>query len=222
MKDRNETLTAMFPPCSTTYSLANTAWNAANGYQALGTNILYYTGNIDLSGYSMMDMTFATFETAYQDPGIYSNTNPAGVAAGAFEKIEIIEMITDVPFDIAELTILAADMGSTVPGMLSTKQDFKQIIYGRYSLYVPNSTLGLAGYMQLVNAGGFGSKEPTAAAKLYVYKLVKATTNLVPEDGENISFPASRCGLNGRMFSEDEIPYLMRLKRSYELQQLVD
>ena len=180
MKDRNETLTAMFPPCTTTYNLGN-YWNAASGYQSLGSNILYYTSAIDLSGYSMHDMTFATFETAYQDAGIYSNINSTGEAAGTFTKVEIIEMITDVPFDLNQLQTLADNMGSTVPGMLSTKQDHRQIIYGRYSLYVPNSTLGLVGYLQLVNAGGFGSREPTAASSLYVYKLVKSTGINTPE-----------------------------------------
>jgi len=222
MKDRNEILTAMFPPFSSVRSADVANWVASDGYQFLGDSAVYYTGNIDLSGYSQARMTFATFETQYQDPGIYSNTNSTGEAAGNATKIEIIEMITDVPFDTAQLTTLIADMGTTVPGMLSTSQDFAQIIYGRYSLHVQNTTLGLPGYMQLISDGGFGSKEPTAASKLYCYKIVKTTGLTVYEAGETLSFPACRIGLSGRVFSEEELPYIMRLKRSYELQQLLN
>jgi hypothetical protein len=75
--------------------------------------------------------------------------------------------------------------------------------------------------MQLVSAGGFGSKEPTAAAKLFCYKLVRVQGAAPPGAGELLKVPASRIGLHGRMFSEDEMPYIMRLKRSYELQQLL-
>jgi len=221
MKDRNEILTAMFPPYSSTRDAAGN-WVAQNGYQFLGSDSVFYTGSIDLSGYAMEDMTFATFDTMYQDPGIYSNTNATGEAAGNATKIEIIEMITDVPFDSDQLLQLIADMGTTVPGMLSTSQDFMQIIYGRYSLHVQNTTLGLPGYMQLISDGGFGSKEPTAASKLYCYKVVKTTSVAAYETGETLNFPACRIGLSGRVFNEDELPYIMRLKRSYELQQLVN
>ena len=222
MEDRNEILTAMFPPCATTYSTATNNWLASSGYQFLNADSVFFRSNIDLSGYSMESMTFATFETQYQDPGIYSNTNATGEAAGNATKIEIIEMITDVPFNNEQLATLTDDMGSTVPGMLSTSQDFAQIIYGRYSLYVQNTTLGLPGYMQLVSDGGFGSKEPTAASKLYCYKVVKTSGVSAYENGETLNFPACRIGLSGRVFSEAELPYIMRLKRSYELQQLVD
>lgn len=220
MDDRNEILTAMFPPYSSIRGA--TSWTAQNGYQFLGSDAVFYTGNIDLSGYAMEDMTFATFDTMYQDPGIYSNTNATGEAAGNATKIEIIEMITDVPFDSDQLLQLIADMGTTVPGMLSTKQDFVQIIYGRYSLYVQNTTLGLPGYMQLISDGGFGSKEPTAASKLYCYKVIKTTSIAAYEPGETLIIPACRIGLSGRVFSEAELPYIMRLKRSYELQQLLN
>jgi len=218
LEDRNETLSVMFPPISSDYGAGN--WNASNGFKNLGPDGLVYSSLIDLSGYTMDELTFSTIETAYQDPGIYSQTDGAG-APGSQTKLEVIEMVTDVPFDEAAQQTVLDDMGKTTPGMLSTTYDHRQIIYGRYSLYVPNTTLGLPGYMQLVSAGGFGSKEPTAAAKLYCYKIIRVTGPAPPNLGELIELPASRCGLYGRMFREDEIPYLMRLKRSYELQQLL-
>ena len=219
LEDRNETLAAMFPPVESAYTAGN-VWASSNGFRNLGADGLFFTNIIDLSGYAMEELTFATFDTMYQDPGVVLQTDAPGTGAGSQNKIEVIEMVTDFPFDQAALTIVAANMGKTVPGMLSTTQDFRQIIYGRYSLYVPNTTLGLAGYMQLISAGGFGSKEPTAAAKLYCYKIIKTSGPAPPAAGENLTIPACRIGLSGRMFREAELPYMMRLKRSYELQQL--
>jgi len=221
LEDRNETLSAMFPPVDTAYS-STRVWESSNGWRGLGDNALIFDSRIDLSGYAMENLTFATYETMYQDPGVILQLSGSGPTAGTVSKVEIIEMITDVPFNEAALLTVIADMGNTVPGMLSTTQDFRQIIYGRYSLYVPNSTLGLGGYMQLISAGGFGSKEPTAAENLFCYKIVKTTsTTGRPGTGETLTIPACRIGLKGRMFREDELPYMMRLKRSYELQQLV-
>lgn len=220
LEDRNETLSVMFPPVNSDFN-AGGYWNSSNGFSGLGADTLFFTSVIDLSGYAREDLTFATIETAYQDPGIYSQTNAAGVAPGTQTKVEVIEMVTDVPFDAAAITEVSNNLGITAPGMLSTKQDFRQIIYGRYSLYVPNTTLNLPGYMQLVSAGGFGSKEPTAAAKLYCYKIVRVSGPAPPAPGELLQLPAARCGLYGRMFRESELPYMMRLKRSYELQQLL-
>lgn len=219
LEDRNEMLAAMFPPVESAYA-ATGNWASSNGFRNLGADALFFSNVIDLSGYTMEDLTFATFDTMYQDPGVTVQTDAPGTGAGSQTKVEVIEMVTDFPFDEAALTIVAADMGKTVPGMLSTTQDFRQIIYGRYSLYVPNTTLGLAGYMQMISAGGFGSKEPTAAAKLYCYKIIKTSGPAPPAPGENLTIPACRIGLSGRMFREDDLSYMMRLKRSYELQQL--
>ena len=100
----------------------------------------------------------------------------------------------------------------------SSQQDFKAIIYGNYRLYVPNSTLGLANYLQLISSGSFGSKEPTASSMLYCYRIIKC----VGAPAETISTPACRIGLFGAFYQEGDIPFIMRLKRSYELQQLED
>ena len=194
LEDRNETLSIMFPPVQSTYGTGE--WGASNGYAPLGPDGLIYKGNIDLSGYSQESLTFATMDTAYQDPGIYSQNDAAG-SEGTQTKLEVIEMITDVPFNNTALQILINDMGVTVPGMLSTLQDHRQIIYGRYSLYVPNTTLGLPGYFQLVSAGGLGSKEPTAASKLYCYTCIRVSGPGTPQANETVQLPASRCGLYG-------------------------
>ena len=112
-----------------------------------------------------------------------------------------------------------ANMGIKAPGMLGTGQDFSTIIYGNYRLYVPNASLGaFPGFLQLLSSTSFGSKEPTASENLYFYRLVKCA-GAAPD---TLTLPACRIGLFGTFYHEDEKAYMMRLKRSYELQQLVD
>jgi hypothetical protein len=212
LADRNEVLAVMFPPLTTTYAAGS--WTNVGQYVARGATSLIAESSIDLTGYAMEDLTFATFETMYQDAGIYSTTDGAGTAPGASTKLEVMELITDVPLSRDELLVTAEAMGVTVPGQIDSTQDFSQVIYGNYRLYVPNNTLGLIGYMQMIQSSGFGSKEPTASARLYCYRIIRCLT---AADGDLLNLPSCRVGLSGRMYREDDLPYMMRLKRSYEL-----
>jgi hypothetical protein len=207
MEGRNESIIAMFPPVDATYT---TSWGDLNGYRALGTDALYFTSTIDLSGWTMRDYTFGTVQSQYQDPGVYTST---AVSA----KTEVIEIISDVPISIAALAVIKDNLGSTVPGMLESAQDFTTILYGNYRLYVPNNSLGaFPGFLQLISSGSFGSKEPTASSELYCYRILKCTG----ASAETLTAPACRIGLFGVFYQEGELPHMMRLKRSYELQQL--
>lgn len=209
MKGRNETLQNMIPPVSANF--VGAAWIDDNGHTPLGADGLLFASTIDLSGWTKNEFTFGTVQSQYQDPGVYlSNT--------ASSKVEVMEFISDIPITNNQLNIIKIGMGSVVPGMMFSQQDFSTIIYGNYRLYVPNSTLGLADYLQLISSGSFGSKEPTASAMLYCYRIIKC----VGAPLETLSTPALRVGLFGAFYQEGDIPHLMRLKRSYELQQLED
>lgn len=212
--DRNETLMVMFPRLSTDVGAA--AINAANGWTPLSTTGAFVQNDIDLAGMAQQEMTFATFDTMYQDPGLYLSEAAGGGAPGAGNRLMVCEIVSQVPFNDGDLQNVLTDFPARAPGMLETNQDFKQIIYGNLRLYVPNNTLGLPGYFQLIESSGFGSKEPTAADKLYCYKIVQLT-GAAP--GDTLQVPASRIGLSGRMYKEEDLEYIYRLKRSYELVQ---
>ncbi len=212
MDGRNESLVMMFPAVAGTFDGPLGIWVDANGYQDLGPDALIYSNTIDLSGWTMNDFTFGTVQSQYQDPGVYSST---AVSA----KTEVIEIVTDVPISLVQLGIIKDNLGVSVPGMLGSAQDFTTILYGNYRLYVPNTSLGaFPGFLQLISSGSFGSKEPTASAELYCYRIVKC----IGAPGELVATPACRVGLFGAFYQEGDIEYMMRLKRSYELQQLVD
>jgi hypothetical protein len=209
MEARNETILAMFPPINAEF--VDATWIDTNGYVEMGADGLLFTSTIDLSGWTMHDFTFGIVKALAQDPGVYSST-----AASA--RMEVMEIISDVPINLAALTVIKDAMGVTSPGMLNSAQDFTTILYGTYKLYVPNASLAaFPGFMQQLGGGSFGSKEPTASSELYCYRLIKC----LGAPGELLAAPASRIGLFGAMFQEGDLEYMMRLKRSYELQQLV-
>jgi len=210
MQPRNESLMAMFPPVSA--SFVGATWIDTNGYIELGADGLLFSSTIDLTGWTMEEFTFGTVQSQYQDPGVYSST-------AVSSKTEVIEIISDVPINLAALTVIKDNLGLSVPGMLGSAQDFSTILYGNYRLYVPNASLAaFPGFLQLISSGSFGSKEPTASAELYCYRLVKCAGVI----GELLQAPACRIGLFGAFYQEGDLEYMMRLKRSYELQQLQD
>jgi len=210
MEARNETLNCLFPPIDATF--VGAAWSDSFGYIPLDADALLLRTSIDLTGWSMNDFTFGIVKTAYQAPGVHSST-------AVSSRVEIVEIISDVPIDLAALSIIKDNLGVTTPGMMVSTQDFTTILYGNYRLYVPNASLAaFPGFLQLISGGSFGSKEPTASSELYCYRIIKCAGVV----GETLKAPACRIGLYGAMFKEEDVEYMMRLKRSYELQQLVN
>jgi len=206
MDPRNETLQTMFPAINATFTVK---WEQPDGYTSLGADALTTSTVIDIVGWTKEAFTWGTVQAQYQDPGVYTSTSVSA-------KTEIIDIISDIPIDTAALTIIKDELGVRVPGMIGSAQDFMSIIYGNYRLYVPNLALGaFPGYLQLISSGSFGSKEPTASSSLYCYRIVKCAGVI----GEALTIPACRIGLFGAFFDEGDLPHLMRLKRSYELQE---
>ena len=76
---------------------------------------------------------------------------------------------------------------------------------------VPGSNSSLA----LLQREIFSSLEPTAADKLYGYRIVSVSSG--EGEGDTIAVPASRVLMPGNISSEPKLEYMMRLKRSYEL-----
>lgn len=217
LDEQNATLMVQFPSYNGDVTLG-IGLPSLDGYVTLDPYIVATSQTIDLVGYSMDYMTFATFETMYQDPGIYYNKDAAGTAAGSLDSFQVVELVSSNPIDNVELLKIANNVNRRAPGMIGTEENFKQIIYGRYSLYVPNTTLSsLPGFMQLIQSQGFGSKEPVACDRLYCYRLL-VFGGLAPP-GEVVQVPACRIGLSGRFYHEKDNAYIMRLRRNLILKQ---
>lgn len=186
---------------------------------------------IDLSGYNLQDLTFYPEIGFNQISPIYQMSGRDG--GSLFDAT----VITTVPIDDDTLywTIVfggspaSPQYGNTTLAVEISPINYEQLLYCDVQYHTRNSsTPGVTGNTQLIGRSQLGSLEPTAADKLYIYRLVVPYSNggqesLDPPEQErtddflSLIIPPTKVGLIGTMAKEPDIEYLMRLKRSYEL-----
>jgi len=167
---------------------------------------------IDLSGYELEDLTVAPISVIVQDPGIYQfNGNP--------DVFAMYDLVSMERLTTADLQSIKANMTTEVqnaPGMPKGPLDRAQIIYGQFRLMAANSTVvGLPTMMLNARTVRFGSGNPTAVSKLWCYRIIAFVST--PTANDRLTIPAATFVLNIKVVKESELPYMMRLKRSYEL-----
>jgi len=221
-------LLANFPPTSGVWDAASQTWTpgtlpvvgpwnleSKSGLEGLPGPLVPYLWTmvtIDLGGMSMNKETFFPVGSTIQDPGIYGNTSETTPA------MAVIDIITDKQIDPSEcidFAYLYSNNGSMY-GMLGNADDETSIVMGSYRFMTGNSNLTYSAMMRTQVSTSFSSGEPTAASKLYCYRIIQPW---VDGDTTTISIPASRFYLTGVRDKEEDLVYLMRLKRSYELDQ---
>ena len=98
------------------------------------------------------------------------------------------------------------------PGFSVSELNFEHVLYARNNAY--STTVDLAAtWPQLVSTHQFGSMSPTASDRLYCYRIVTFDNTVT-----SISLPSARQLLVVNAKAEPEFESLMRLKRSYDLQ----
>lgn len=200
------------PPCGAQSSDgANYDTFFLNGWTNTG-NVLHWEGSIDLSGYALDRKTLYPMTALYQKAASYVN----------FGGSSITELLVVTSIPISTVDLLAYVGNLTGPGFTQSsatgaeQQDWTTVLFGQTNVYMINSTLPALGVTQLINSDSYGSLSPTAADKLYVYKVVVPGT-LSGVIGQSLAVASSRIIIPGSMMQEPKLEYMMRLKRSYEL-----
>ena len=167
---------------------------------------------LDLSGYERDDLTTVVRSVRVQDPGVHLFQGTDGVFC-------IYDLLTTERMTTADLEVLAENQRNNRqqgPGMAEGPLDRDQIVFGLYRFFSHNTTnVGLPQLMLNARTSRFGSGEPSAVQKLWAYRIVIFFDD--PGDGQVCTIPACNFVVNAQIIEESEIPYLMRLKRSYEL-----
>jgi hypothetical protein len=214
-------LAAMHPSLTLTYQ-GGTTWAASpgtltgDGWSQLASNTGWvHETQIDLSGYALQDMTFFPSAVGVQDPGVYRML-PGALSTTS--SLYVIDMITSTPIDPNKV-MLTDQLGAMVgPGMFASDETFETILYGLFRVFAENSTIKIPNFQQLQRSQRFESGEPTAADKLYCYRIVQISAVGALDAGQSyIVVPASRQLIAGRIDEEPDLVYMQRLKRSYEL-----
>jgi len=160
----------------------------------------------DLGGLAMDDKTLF-FEAA----GIQESLNPATAPAAAGNGAIVVDILStkQLTNDEAVNAILFGNMLSTGSAQLT----FDQTIYMRHRTFNTDLDNVAGGYMITQVDNQLGSMSPTASDRIYVTRVVSFGGG----DGAYNIYPV-RYVIRATSKEEPEYEYLMRLKRSYELQ----
>jgi hypothetical protein len=184
-----------------------TGWTSPGG--AVAT--LFHETQLDLSGYNLQRMTLFPQAVGVQDPGIYALKPGAGSVSNG---MMVIDVITSVPLDV--LTVSNDSPSGVFPGMLGSDYDYSQVLFGMARFFAVNTTVPFPNYHQLQRSQRFGSGEPNASDKLYCYRIIRILAETLDPDS-TILIPAARQIIAAAIDEEDDLVYMQRLKRSYEL-----
>ena len=173
-------------------------------------NLFIHESTIDISGLTTVkDMTFYPMSGDVQRPAMSMGLTES------FVSEYILVCNAPVTFDSQKMTDL--NMWNHLPGQFEISNTFQNIMWGQVWTWTRNNNLdqnfGIA-----VNTTLCGSGEPSNGDKLYVYRIARLHLPSGAE-GTYIELPACRLLLAGEVGEEAEYQQLMRMRRTYELQQ---
>jgi len=186
-------------------------WPGLNGWRQVSPGDatgVYYESYFDLSGYELDDLTAVPTLLQLQDALPYTTS---------YSEVDLLVSVFDIVSQERIDPALVADMLQTFdyPGSPSSDLDWSQILMCNYRGMTGSNDLLNTTLLQAATGGSLGSSEPTAAAKLWIYRIV--ITAGTDWTAKSLAIPATRFIAGVEVVSEAELPYLMRLKRSYEL-----
>ena len=161
----------------------------------------------DLGGMAMEDLTLfftgATTQNAYP---------PGTIPSTAGNRVFIHDIMSTKPLADSELTAITT-RGNTTGTVLT----FDQTVYMRIRVMNTDVDNLAAGVMIPIFDEQLGSLNPSASDRIYCTRIVVFSG----ADGNYFTYPV-RYLLQANAKEEPEYEYLMRLKRSYELQNRFD
>ncbi len=220
MSDRR-TLTADFGTLSKTYDAEPevkawmpTLWDS-NAYVEIDGETWLQETTIDLSGYALQRKTFFPFSSFEQIGGVYGATIPTALTEQPY--LQDYTVISSIPLSNTDLIVgLSVHTGFEGPYGVGFNRD--AILHGTSRAYTNDTSVSVAQvYANLVlnSAQNFSSLEPTAADKLYCYRVIKYYGD---RPGlTSLQVPAKRVIIPGTIDTEPTLEHMMRMKRSYEL-----
>lgn len=181
---------------------------------AVGSGLFVYRTYIDLAGMSQQEKTMFFAGAGQQDLYTPLLTNQA-----AGDSMLMADIMCSRSLNNDEITraVIYGNFGDSdnlgIPGLT-----FAETIYMRYRQFVVDLDTAAWGHMVTVGDNQLGSLEPTASDRIYCYKVISLSSGAYTR----VQVPPSRYILRAEAKTEEEYQYLMRLKRSYELQQEPD
>lgn len=159
----------------------------------------------DLSGYSLDDLTCFIQGVDIQE---------GFTAHGNLGYAWVIDLITTEYVDSASILAMVVNFTGDAPGFPESTFDMSQVAYGRCRTFKGQNTAQVPiGTLYQTGSTNFGTNQGTAGQKLYTTRVLQ----FAGLGTEFISIPPSNFVVAVIVAKEKELPFLMRMKRSYEL-----
>jgi len=188
-------------------------------WRKLGPNTFLSSTYFDLAGMSMEDKTIF-FEAA----GVQTVLAPLANNSGAGDSCVIMDLMSTRPLDDGQI-LLTVSFGNFAGNGSSAGQGpltFEETIYARTQMFVRHVDTSAWGYITMTDENFFGSMEPTASDRIYSYRLVIPSTLTGGTNMTELTVYPARHLLRSTAKEEPEFQYIMRLMKSYQLQQSPD
>ena len=167
----------------------------------------------DTSGYNRDYLTTMPFSVFMQEAGRCGITDPGNT------RIIALDLITEQRVtNLAELANDIIGFGSMIPSFSDSTDDWSQVLYGRYREFT-GLTQGTTVQDVFIPTtdNSFGSLEPTTNDKLWVTRIIQVLGVPLGTFDSTLRFPNSRFVMQIDVVKEEELAFMMRQKRSYEL-----
>lgn len=174
-----------------------------------GGNQFISDSYFDLAGMSIDEKTLF-----FEGAAVQEVQNPVSVAGAAGDLLQVADIMSSVALSDDQVTtfLTLGNIGGSGAFGFGT---FEQTIYARHRVYAIDVDFAGSNYFNLLSSNQLGSLSPTASDRVYCYRVVQMGANNAATT--MIVYPA-RYVLRAQAKEEAEYQYLMRLKRSYDLQ----
>ena len=175
---------------------------------------------IDLAGMSMQEKTMFFEAATVQTISLPSANNTRIGDSVAIMDLMSSREINDLQAVLA--LVYGNFAGNVNDGSGQGPLSFQETIYARVQNYTRHVDTAGWGQLTLTGENFFGSMEPTASDRIYSYRVVSVTNNTGATATDAIFIYPARHLLQVKATEEPDHEYIMRLMRSYQLQQEPD
>jgi len=194
--------------------------STGGSWRAISPTSFISSQYIDLAGMSMEEKTLFFEAATVQTVGIPSANNTRVGDSVTIMDLMSSRKINDLQ---AGLTIIYGNFAGNVnDGSGQGPLSFEETIYARVQNYTRHVDTAAWGLLTLTGENFFGSMEPTASDRIYSYRVVVVSEDRSATATDNIFIYPARHLLQVKAKEEPDHEYMMRLLRSYQLQQEPD
>ena len=197
----------------TLVSNQSSGWKEVTGAGVPPSSFFVSESYIDLAGMSMEDKTIF-----FEAMTVQTGSPILLVGAAAESNFRVYDFMTSIPVDLVDFTTTLQYIQGIGFGTPDQQLNFENVHYARTQYFATDVDFNFTVPRQ-TSSHQHGSLGSTASDRLYVYRIVYASMVLAGGASTiSLTLPPARHLIYAAAQEEPDYVYMMRLKRSYDLQ----